>query len=46
MVKDEMSVVVNNLKLSMSSSKISLNIIEGFSILAIDNEHARNAPIL
>lgn len=46
MVKDEMTAVVSNPKLSMSSHKISLNIIERFFILMIDNKHARNMPIL
>lgn len=46
MVKDEMTAVVSNLKLCMSSHKISLNAIEGFFILTIDNKHARNMPIL
>lgn len=45
-VKDEISVVVSNLKLSVSSSKISPNVIEGFSILTIDNKHIKSAPIL
>ena len=46
MVKHEMSTVVSNPKLSISSSKISLDIMKGFPILTIDNEHARSAPIL
>ena len=46
MVKDEMSVVISNPKLSMSSSKISPNAIKGFSMLTIDNKHTRSAPIL
>ena len=46
MVKDEMSAVISNPKLSMSSSKISPNAIEGFSILTIDNKYAKSAPIL
>lgn len=46
MVKDEMSAVVSNPKLSMASSKISPDTIEGFFILTIDNKHAKNAPIL
>lgn len=41
-----MSTIVSNPKLSMSSSKISLDIIERFFILTIDNKHARSAPIL
>lgn len=45
-VKDEMSIVVSNPKLSMSHSKISLNAIEGFSISTINNKHVRSAPIL
>lgn len=46
MVKDEMSAVVSNPKLSMASSKISPDAIEGFSMLTIDNEYAKSAPIL
>lgn len=46
MVKDAMSIIVNNPKLSMSSSKISLDIMEGFFILTIDNEYAKSALIL
>ena len=46
MVKDEMSAVISNLKLSIFSSMISPDAIEGFSILTINNEHARSAPIL
>ena len=45
-VKDEMSVVISNQKLSMSSSKISPNAIEGFSMSTIDNKHARSTHIL
>ena len=46
MVKDEMSAVIINLKLSMSSSKISLDAMEGFSMLTINNKYTRSAPIL
>ena len=46
MVKDEMSAVISNPKLSMSSSKISPDAMEGFSMSTIDNKHARSAPIL
>ena len=45
-VKDKMNTVVSNPKLSMSSSKISSDIMEGFFILTIDNEYARNTSIL
>lgn len=41
-----MSVVVSNLKLSVSSSKISLNIMKRFSISIIDNKHIKNMSIL
>ena len=37
-IKEEISVVVSNPKLSMASSQISLNIIERFFILTIDNK--------
>lgn len=46
MIKNKISAVINNLKLSIANSKISPNAIKGFSILTIDNEHAKNAPIL
>ena len=46
MVKDEINAVVSNLKLSMSSSKISLDVMKRFSMSIIDDEHARNVPIL
>ena len=45
-VKDEMSTVISNPKLSISSSKISPDAIEGFFMLTIDNKHARSALIL
>ena len=41
-----MSVVVSNLKLNMSSSKISLDTIKGFFISTINNKHAKSAFIL
>lgn len=37
-----MSAVINNLKLSISSSKISPDIIEGFFILIINNKHTKS----
>ena len=46
MVKDEISAVISNPKLSMPSSKISPDAIEEFSMSTIDNKHARIAPIL
>lgn len=46
MVKDEMSAIISNPKLSIFSSKISPDIIERFSMLTIDNKYAKNAPIL
>ena len=46
MLKDEMSAIISNLKLNMSSSKISSDAIKGFSMLTINNKHAKNAPIL
>lgn len=46
MVKDKISVVVSNLKLSISSSKISPNIMKEFSMPTIDNKYARNVSIL
>lgn len=46
MIKDEMSAVVSNPKLRMSSSKISPDVIERFSILTIENEYARSVLIL
>lgn len=46
MVKDEINVVVNNLKLSIFNSRISLSIIERFSILIIDNKYAKSIFIL
>lgn len=46
MVKDKMSIVVSNPKLSISSSKISLDAIKRFSMSTINNKQARNTPIL
>ncbi len=46
MVKDEMSAVVSNPKLSIFSSKISLDIMEGFFISTIDNKYIKSALIL
>lgn len=40
-----MSAVVSNPKISIASSKISLTVIERFSILTINNKYAKNAPI-
>ena len=45
-VKDKMSAVISNLKLSISSSKISLDIMEGFSMSTIDNKYTRSTPNL
>ena len=45
-VKDEMSAVVNNLKLNISSFKNGPDIIEELSILTINNENAKSASIL
>ena len=46
MVKDEISTVISNPKLSMSSSKISLDAMEEFSMSTIDNKYAKSIPIL
>ena len=46
MVKNEISAVISNLKLSISSSKISPDAMEGFFMLTINNKYARSAPIL
>lgn len=46
MVKDEMSAVISNPKLSMASSTISPDTIEGFFMLTIDNKYAKSAPII
>ena len=46
MVKDKISIVISNPKLSISSFKISLDAIKGFSTLSIDNKYTRSAPIL
>ena len=46
MVKEEISTVISNLKLSMSNTKISLNTMKRFSMLTIDNKYTKNAPIL
>lgn len=45
-VKDKISVIVNNLKLSIASFMISSDAIKRFSILTINNKYARNMPIL
>lgn len=41
MIKDKMNTIINNLKFSMSNSKISSNIIEKFSILTINNKYEK-----
>lgn len=46
MVKDKINTIVNNLKLSISSSKISLDIIKRFSILIIDNKYTNHTSII
>lgn len=46
MLKNEISTVVNNLKLNISSYKINLDIMEGFSMSTIDNKYVRSASIL
>lgn len=46
MVKNEMIAVFSNSKLSMSSFKIRPNVMEEFSMLTIDNKHAKIVPIL
>lgn len=45
-IKDKMSAVINNLKLSISSLKISLNAIKEFSILIINNKTTKSVSIL
>lgn len=45
-IKNKISVIASNPKLDMSSSKISPCIIEKFSMLIIDNKHAKNVSIL
>lgn len=45
MIKDKISAVVNNLKLSISSLKICLDAMEEFYLSTIDNEYVRNASI-
>lgn len=42
MVNDEINAVVSNSKLSISSSKIILDIMKRFFILIIDNKYARS----
>lgn len=46
MVKDKMSAIVSNSKLNIFSSKINPDIIEGYSMLIIDNKYAKSVPIL
>lgn len=46
MIKDKLSMIVNNLKLSRSSFKISLNTIKRFSILTINNKYIKIIFIL
>ena len=41
-----MSIVINNLKLNIFNSKISLNIIKWFSNLIINNKYTKNMFIL
>lgn len=45
-VKDKISAVVKNPKLSISNSKISPNAIKRFFIMTINNKHAKNTLIL
>lgn len=46
MVKNKLSAIVSKQKLSMASFKISLDIIERFSMLTIDNKHVKSVHIL
>lgn len=46
MIKDKMSPIISNSKLSMASSKICLDVIEGFSKLTIDNKYTKSVFIL
>lgn len=46
MIKDEMSTIVNNPKLRISSSKINPDVMKRFFILTINNKYARNVLIL
>lgn len=46
MVKNKMSAVVSNLKVSMFSSKISPDVVEKSSILIINNKYIKSVPIL
>lgn len=46
MVKDKMNGVISNPKLSMLSSKISPDTIDGFTMSTIDNEYTRSVLIL
>lgn len=45
-IKNKINVVVNNLKLSMSISKINLDTIKRFSISTINNEYTKSISIL
>lgn len=46
MVKDKVSAIVSNPKLSIASFKIILNEIKEFSILIINSKYAKNMHIL
>lgn len=46
MIKDKISTVISKPKLSISSSKMSLNAIKRFSILTIDNKYIKNTHII
>lgn len=46
MIKDKINAIVSNLKLNISSLKISLNAIKNFCILTINNKTTKNMSIL
>lgn len=45
MIKDKISAIINNPKLSIASSKISPDTTKGFFMLIIDNKHVKNMLI-
>lgn len=46
MIKNKINIIINHLKLSMSSSMISPAIMKKYFILIINNKYVRSMPIL
>lgn len=46
MIKNEINLIINNLKFNIAIFKINLDAIKVIFILNIDNKHAKSMPIL